>query len=210
MNIQGLLKTTNTITESFKKLKFVTIACLAGAFLCAAFCVVYSMNAISSLGDKIYVLDNGQVLSANRRDIHVTRADEIRDQSERLHELIFSVSPNREEVMKNIDNALKFSDRSVYNYYKDIDETGFYRRLYQNGAVQDIQVDSVKTDTRQYPYPVVTYATITLMRSSTMTRYALVSRCNMIEVGRNAQNLHGLLVEKFEVVSNTKVDERKR
>ena len=210
MSINRLLKTTNTISESFKKLKFVTISCLVGTVVCAIACVVYSLNSISEMGDKIYVLDSGQVMTASRRDVSVTRADEVKDQAKRLHEYLFSVSPNKDMVKHNIEQALRISDRSVYNYYKDVDETGFYRRLSQNGAVQDIVIDSVKTDTRQYPYPVVTYATITMTRSSLMTRYALVSRCNMVEVGRNAQNLHGLLVEKFEVLSNNKIDERKR
>lgn len=210
INVQNLLNTANTITESFSKLKFVTICSILGAVICAIVCVVVSTDKLSNMADKIYVLDNGQVLSAAQMSISVVREDEIRDQAERLHHYLFSVSPNRDIVQKNLENAMKISDRSVYNYYRDVDETGFYRRLSQNGAVQDIVVDSVRTDTRQYPYPVVTYATITMTRSSKMSRYSFISRCNMIEVGRNPQNLHGLQVEKFEVVKNTLVDERNR
>lgn len=209
-NIGNLLRMTSTISESFAKLRFVTVASLVGMVVCAVVCVVYSTRSISAIGDKIYVLDSGQVMTASRRDVSVSRADEVRDQAVRLHEYLFSVSPNKEMVTRNLEQALKISDRSVYNYYKDVDETGFYRRLSQNGAVQDIVVDSVRTDTRQYPYPVVTYATITMTRQSLMSRYSLVSRCSMVEVGRNADNLHGLMVERFEVVSNQKIDERKR
>lgn len=210
MNIDGILRTSESITESFKKLKFVTVSCLVGAFVCAIICVVYSTSTVSSMGEKIYVLDSGQIMTASRQSMSVTRADEVKDQSSRLHEYLFSVSPNRDVVMRNLEAALRISDKSVYSYYKDVEETGFYRRLAQSGAVQDIVVDSVKTDTGRYPYPVITYATITLTRPSLMTRYALVSRCEMIEVGRNPQNLHGLLIEKFEVVSNKMIDERKR
>lgn len=210
VNIQSLLNTANTITESFSKLKFVTICCVVGAFLCAVVCVIVSTDRLSDMADRIYVLDNGQVLSAAQMSVSVVREDEVRDQAVRLHHYLFSVSPNRDIVQKNLENAMKISDRSVYNYYRDVDETGFYRRLSQNGAVQDIVVDSVRTDIRQYPYPVVTYATITVTRSSKMSRYSLISRCNMIEVGRNPQNLHGLQVEKFEVVKNSLVEERNR
>lgn len=209
-NIQSLLKTSNTITEGFSRMKFLSVVSVVGALLCAVACVLISTNRISSMADQIYVLDNGQVLSAAKRSVSVVRSDEIRDQATRLHQYLFSVSPNREIVQHNLEEALKFSDRSVYNYYRDVEETGFYKRLMQTGSVQDIVVDSVRTDTGRYPYPVVTYATLTVTRSSKMSRYSLVSRCNMVEVGRNAQNLHGLQVERFEVVENRLVDERNR
>lgn len=210
LNMQGLLRTADTITESFARLRFVTLTCLVGAFACAVVCVALSTRRISEMADQIYVLDNGQVLSAARMSMNITREDEVRDQAERLHFYLFSVSPNRDIVQKNLEEALKISDRSVYEYYKDVDETGFYRRISQNSAVQDIVIDSVRTDLRRYPYPVVTYATLTLTRSSKMTRYKLVSRCNMIEVGRNPENLHGLQVERFEVLENRLIDERNR
>lgn len=210
INIPGLLKTSNTITESFKKLKFVTILCIVGTVLCSILCVVYSISRVMSMGDKVYVLNSGQVLTADRQSTSVTRADEVRDQAVRLHEYLFSVTPNRDMVTRNIEEALKISDRSVYDYYRDVDETGFYRRMAQTGSIQDVVVDSVKTDVSRYPYPVITYVTLTVTRPSSMVRTRLVSRCSMVEVGRNPKNLHGLLIEKFEVVENTKIDERKR
>lgn len=210
VDIQNLLNTSNTITESFGRLKFVSICSIIGAVLCAIVCVYICTDKLSTMAKNIYVLDNGQVLTASQTSISVVKEDEIRDQAERLHHFLFSVSPNRDIVQRNLESAMKISDRSVYNYYRDVDETGFYRRLSQNGAVQDIVVDSVRTDVRQYPYPVVTYATITMTRSSKMSRYSLISRCNMVEVGRNAQNLHGLQIEKFEVVKNQLIDERNR
>ena len=209
-SVQSLFNTTNTITESFKKLKFVTISCIVGMVACAVICVVYSAKSISDVSNKIYVVDQGQAYTATRQNTGVTRADEIKDQSIRLHQFLFSVTPNKDVVTRNVEEALKISDKSVYNYYKDIDEQGFYRRISQTGAIQDIVVDSVRTDIRQYPYPVVTYCTLTLTRPSLMTRYKLVSRCNMVEVNRNPNNIHGLLIERFEVLSNEKVDERKR
>lgn len=210
LNVSSLIEASNNITGSFTKLKFVTLTSVAGMVICAIVCVFLSLNKISGMNDQIYVLDNGSISSASRQGIGLTRADEIKDQAFRLHYYLFSVSPNRDVVQHNLEEALIISDKSVYNYYKDVDETGFYRRISQNGAVQDIVIDSVRTDVRQYPYPVVTYATLTMTRASKMSRYSLVSRCNMLEVARNPKNLHGLQIEKFEVLDNRLIEERNR
>lgn len=209
-NINNILNTSNSITESFSKLKFVTISCLVGAFLCAIGCVVYTSYSISQIGEKVYVIDNGQTMSASRQDPMLTKAAVIREQSKLLHRLLFTVSPNREVVSHNLEEALQISDKSVYNYYKDIDEKGFYRRVSQTGAVQDIVVDSVKTDIRKYPYPVITYATIIYVRETSMQKNSLISRCYMLDIPKNDKNIAGLQIERFEVLENKKIDERRR
>jgi conjugative transposon TraK protein len=210
ININGLLRTSDTITGSFQKLRFVTLASFASIVVCVLGCIGYTSYTVSSMGDKIYVLDKGVAMTATRGDVMVNRADEIREQSRRLHQLLFTVSPNREMVKHNIETALKFCDKSVYNYYKDVDERGFYRRIAQTGAAQDIVVDSVVTRKTQYPYPVVTYAKLYLTRQSSVTVYNLVSRCSMLDVTRNPDNLNGLWVERFEVIRNDEVETRKR
>ena len=56
-SVQSLVKVANTISSSFAKLKFVTITCLIGLFVTAAFCVVYTIYSVTEIGNKIYVLD---------------------------------------------------------------------------------------------------------------------------------------------------------
>ena len=210
-NVDNLVKATNSITSSFKSLKFVTIACLVGAFLTAVLCVVYTANSVIGMGDQIYVLDNkGQVLSAGRQDVQTSRRDEIVDQATRFHELFFNVSPNRDVVKLNLERALEISDRSVYNYYSDLNEKGFYRRMQQTNSSQQVVIYSVKVNMTQHPYLVVTYASQYITRESNITRFSLVTRCNMIEVNRNTKNLHGLQIEKFEVLENNQIEQRRR
>lgn len=210
-NVDNLVKATNSITASFKSLRFVTIACLVGAFVTALLCVFLSTSAISDLSNQIYVLDDkGQVLSAGRQDVQTSRRDEIIDQATRFHELFFNVSPNRDIVKLNLERALEISDKSVYNYYTDLNEKGFYRRLQQTNSSQQIIVDSVKVDMRQSPFTVVTYASQFITRESNITRFSLITRCSMIDVNRNPKNLHGLQIEKFEVLENNQIEQRRR
>lgn len=210
-NIQSLVRAGETISGSFRKLRFVTIACIVGMVVCAIGCTVYGIYSIKSMGDKIYVLDKGQALTATRQDVGVTRRDEIQEQSVRLLKLFFNVTPVREIVQKNLDEAISLTaDRSLYNYYNDLQESGFYRRVSQANAVQEIVVDSVKVDMQRYPYKVAAYSSLYITRATVVTRSELVTRFDMIDVPRNAGNLNGLKVENFEVVRNQEVDRRNR
>lgn len=208
--IPSLVETAGSITESFKKLKFVTLACIAGIVITAIGCNIFGYLKFNELKSQVYVIDHGQSFSATAQDRTITLQDRIEFQARNLHKLLFTISPNRELVQKNVNEALGFSDRSVYRYYQDLNERRFYARMYQNGAYQDIQVDSVKYDLSRRPYLVVTYATLLTMRESNIQRSSLISRCNMIEVDMEKKNREGLKVENFEVLKNEIIETRKR
>lgn len=209
-SIPSLLETSKTITESFKRLKLISLSSLVCMALTAVVCVVYSLYVFSDMQKQVFVLDKGQVLTASRQEASLSLKDRIEFQSRNLHRLLFTVSPNKDIVTSNIEQALEISDKSVYNYYQDLNERKFYQRMYQNNSSQDIRVDSVKMDISRHPYRVMTFATLTLMRESNITRSSLVTRCNMIDVDLNRKNREGLQVEDFEVLRNDKIETRRR
>ena len=211
-NPQSLIKAADTISGSFARLKFVSVACLVCAFLTAVVCVFYSVNAFRSMGDKVYLVDrNGEAFTASRVSSNVTRQDEIRKQAEYLHSLFFNVSSNGEAVQRNLESAMQlFADRSLYEYWNDIQESGFYRRISQSRSVQECIVDSVRVDTRNYPYTAVAYSTLWSTRQRVIVRSQLVTRFRLIDVPRNAQNLNGLMFENFEVLENKELGRKER
>lgn len=209
-SVPSLIETANTITKSFGTLKFIAVSAVIVACLTAAACVGYTMYTMSETQKQVFVIDKGQVLTASRESASISLRDRIEFQSKNLHRLLFTVSPNREVVKTNIERALEISDRSVYNYYQDLNEKKYYQRMYQANASQDIRVDSVKIDISRHPYRVATYATLTITRESNISRSTLVTRCSMIDVDMNRKNREGLQVEDFEVLRNDVTETRKR
>lgn len=209
-NVTSLLGTTGTITESFKRLKFVSLVSIIGACLTAVVCVGFALYSISEVRKEVFVIDKGQVLVASRESANISLRDRIDFQTRNIHRLLFTVTPNKDIVTQNIEAALEISDKSVYNYYQDLNEKKFYSRMYSNNASQDIRIDSVKMDISRQPYRVATYATLTTIRESNITRSSLVTRCNMIDVDMNRKNREGLQVEDFEVLRNDRIETRKR
>ena len=210
-SINELIGTAGTITDSFKKLKFVVITCLVMTFATAIGCVIYSGYSIRQVTDKVYVIDKGQAFGASRQDQGLTRLEEITVQAERMHSLFFNVSANMTVMKANLEKALKlFGDNSLYTYYNDLQASDFYNRTAQIPANQEIIVDRVDVNMDTYPYMVEVHSTLFYTRPTLVTKSELVTTCTMRDVPRDAENPQGLKIEKFKVVSNTEVDRRKR
>ena len=209
-NYNKLTQTTKGIETSFTKMKFLTLSCLVAMVVCAIGCVYFSVSKVADMENQIYILDKGQAMTATRQDVSLTRADEIKAQSEKLHSLLFNLVPDYGIIRKQLEMALEISDKSVYSYYNTLQEKDFYKKLYNSAASQWIQVDSVRTDLKKYPYPVVTYATLWQIRESVMSKSSVVSTCNMVDVPRTQKNLNGLLIEKFDVIENKPLEQRQR
>lgn len=207
----NLVKTVGTITDSFRKLKFVTVACLVCVFATALGAIVYTSRTLSDSQNKVYVVDRGQAFSASREGAGVNRAAEVEHMSRYFHSLFFNVSSNMDVVQSNVETALMYcADNSTAKYYGDLKEQGFYRNIQSAQAVQEIIVDSVKVNMKQYPYRVVTYSSLYITRPSVMVKSALVTQMSMIDVTRDSFNPNGLKIEDFSVPLNKEVERRKR
>ena len=208
--ITSLIGTASMITSNFQRLRVIVIAAILCMAITAIACVVYSLNSFSAIKSQIYVVDRGQSFSASMVDKGVTLGNRIEFQSKNLHHLLYTITPNIEIAQANANKALEISDESVYRFINDLNEKRTYRRMQENNASQDIVVDSVKYNFKVYPYVVVTYSTVTLLRPSNITKYAVTTKCNMIDVDMNPKNREGLQVENFEVLRNEKIETRKR
>jgi conjugative transposon TraK protein len=152
---------------------------------------------------KIYVLDNGKSLMlALSQDLSQNRPVEAREHVRRFHELFFTLSPDKSAIEGNINRALLLSDKSAFNYYKDLSEKGFYNRVISGNINQNIRIDSVVCNLDAYPYDVSAYARQFIIRESNITERSLVTRCRLLNSVRSDNNPHGFIIEGFEVKEN--------
>lgn len=208
--MNDIIKFRRTIESSFRKTVIVT----ATAIVCmTVVTVAVCLRSYAFVGEQrrqIYVLDKGHSLLALQSDGMATRDLEVSDHVTRFHELFFNMAPNAATIQQNIDRALNLSDRSVYDYWSDLSEKGFYQRLVQANVTQQMIVDSVKVDISVYPYQAHCYAHQYMIRESNMTAYEFESTCQLIDITRSPVNPHGLMIEKFMVIRNESLGTRKR
>ena len=94
------------------------------------------------------------------------------------------------------------ADKSLYGYYRDWNEKGYYNRLISGNINQTVLVDSMQCDFDNYPYRITTFARQMVIRSSNITERSLVTRCFLQSTGRSDNNPQGFMAERFEILEN--------
>lgn len=207
-NTDGIVSQMNRIDVSMRTFKFLLVIALAALAVVALGGMYMYNKSIGEMQSKIYVIDNGETFSAHAQDAGLTRKDEVRDHVTRFHELMFNVPPSSEMIIRNLNAAFEMADKSAYKYYNDLQETGFYKRLTSTNSYQQIEVTDVAIDMSVYPYPVQVTAYQYITRESNISKYTLVTTCKVANAVRSAKNLHGLMIEDFEVKQNNLVETR--
>lgn len=196
-------KSLKNIESSFKQLRIFGIVFLCLCAAVAGYSVWSAYNFAEAQRQKIYVLDNGKSLMlALSQDLSQNRPVEAREHVRRFHELFFTLSPDKSAIESNIQRALLLSDKSAFNYYKDLSEKGYYNRIISGNINQTIQVDSIDCNLDVYPYQVITYARQMIIRESNITERSLVTTCKLLNSVRSDNNPHGFSIEAFEIREN--------
>lgn len=209
-NVEGVIGQMNRITDSFNSLKVITILSVISAMITALACVFLFTVKIGEYQNRVFVLDNGAAFSATAQESSVTRRDEVRHHVELFHNYLFNVAPSTEMIIRNVEKALEMADKSAYNYYNDLQETGFYKRMTSTQSYQQIVIEDIQIDMSSYPYQVLVKATQFINRESNVSKYSLITRCNVTNALRTSKNLNGLMIERFEVIENNLIETRKK
>jgi len=206
-----IIEITQDIEMSFRKVRHLAITAVAGSLIVVVVALVSAFSYANKQRQKIYVLDQGKsLLLALQTDAIMSKEIEIKDHVTRFHELMFSLSPQKQTIEENLERAFNLSDRSAYDYTQDLAEKGYYARIVSANVSQQLIVDSVAINGNSYPYQVRTYARQYVVRESTVSEYSFVSTCQVRDASRSDVNPHGLLVERFQVIDNTLIETRKR
>lgn len=196
-------KSLKNIESSFKHIRIIVAVFLV---LCAGvtgYSVWSSYSFADKQREKIYVLDEGKSLMlALSQDLSQNRPVEAKEHVRRFHELFFTLAPDKDAIESNIKRALLLADKSVYNYYIDFSEKGFYSRIISGNINQRMQIDSIATNFDTYPYQIKTFARQFIIRESNVTERSLVTTCELLNSVRSDNNPQGFTIERFAIVEN--------
>lgn len=196
-------KSLKNIESSFKQIRVFGIVFLVVCTTIVGYSVWSAYDFAEAQRQKIYVLDGGKSLMlALSQDLSQNRPVEAREHVKRFHELFFTLSPDKSAIEGNIQRALFLTDKSAFNYYKDLSEKGFYNRIISGNINQTILVDSVACNFDTYPYGIVTHARQMIIRESNITERSLVTHCKLLNSVRSDNNPHGFTIEAFAIAEN--------
>lgn len=196
-------KSLKNIESSFKQIRLFGMLFLGLCTFITAYSVWSAYSFAEEQRQKIYVLDGGKSLMlALSQDLSQNRPVEAREHVKRFHELFFTLSPDKSAIESNIQRALLLSDKSAFNYYKDLSEKGYYNRIISGNVNQTILVDSVNCNFDVYPYDISVSARMMIIRESNITERSLITYCKLLNSVRSDNNPHGFTIEGFEIKEN--------
>ena len=204
-------KSLKNIETSFKQIRLYALVFGMLCTLTVGFALWKSYGFAEAQRQKVYVLDSGKsLIVALSQNAALNRPVEAREHVRRFHELFFTLSPDKSAIESNIQRALLLTDKSAFNYYKDLTEKGYYNRIISGNISQTIRIDSVSCNFDVYPYAVATYARQMIIRESSVTERSLVTRCRLLNAVRSDNNPHGFIMESFEITENKDLNTIKR
>lgn len=120
----------NNIETSFRQIRLFALVFICLCALVTGFAVWNSYSFAEKQRQKIYVLDNGKSLMlALSQDMAQNRPVEAKSHVRRFHELFFTLSPDKGAIESNIKRSLFLADKTAFNYYKDLEEKGCYKKI---------------------------------------------------------------------------------
>lgn len=204
-------KSLNNIESNFNKIRFFAIIFLVVCTILTCYSIWSSYSFAEKQREKIYVLDNGKSLMlALSQDLSQNRPVEAREHIRRFHELFFTLSADKKAIESNIKKALLLSDKSVYNYFSDFSEKGYYNRIIAGNIIQIVEIDSIKCDFNTYPYNVKTFARQRIIRENDITERSLITQCRLFNSVRSDNNPQGFMIESFKILENKDLSVIKR
>lgn len=204
-------KSLKNIETSFKQIRLYAFVFVVLCISITGYALWKSYAFANQQREKIYILDKGKSLMlALSQDVKINRPVEAREHIKRFHELFFTLAPDKKAIEQHMDRAFYLSDKSAYNYYKDLAEKGYYNRIISGNVNQRIEIDSVICQFDQYPYKAKTYARQFIIRSSNITERSLVSSCELINSVRSDNNPQGFMLTDFIVQENKDIQIIKR
>ena len=102
----------------------------------------------------------------------------------------------------NIKKALYMADGSAKKQYDDLVETGYISGVISGNVSQQISIDSVLVNSTAEPYFFRCYASLKIIRTTSVVTRSLVTQGYLRNVTRSDHNPHGFLIERWETLEN--------
>lgn len=201
-----MLKSLNNINTTFQLMKVVLIVTIVACMGVCGYAIYASLQFAEAQRQKIYVLDEGKALVlALAQDVYQNRDAEARSHVKRYHQFFFSLSPSKEAIEYNMNEAMKLADNAAMEQYQNMVEQGFFQKMIAGGVSTEILVDSVVVNMNDYPYYAKLYGKTSIVRTSSVTYRNLETECYLRNCTRSDDNPHGFMIEGWHIIDNSDI-----
>lgn len=190
------------IDQAFRQTRIVAVVGIVLSTTVTVFTIAKSFQAEQRRKEQVLVLPAGKVIEAVAMERSENLPVEIRSHVKSFHLHFFTLDPDDNAIKRNINKALYLADGSAKRVYDDLKENGYYAGIISGNINQTVTVDSVAVDVHDYPYVFRCYATMKIIRPTTITTRNLITDGSIRNVSRSDNNPHGFLIERWGTIEN--------
>lgn len=201
---------TKAIDSAFQLVRAFCFGVMLMSVLLAGFALHMSFRLVSRAESRIFILANGKILEAYAGDRKDNIEVEARDHIKTFHKNFFTLDPDEKVITANITKALYLVDLSAKKQYDNLKESGYYSNLITANISQQIEVDSIAINTKDYPYYFHCEAHEKLVRTTSIVTRNLITEGWLRNVARSDNNPHGFLIEKWMILENRDIKTENR
>lgn len=205
-----MFKKAKAIDSAFQLVRAFCFGAMILSVLVALFALQISYRLVAKAEARIFILANGKVLEANSADRKDNIEVEARDHIKTFHKDFFSLDPDEKVITANITMALYLADRSAKKQYDNLKESGYYTNLITANISQQIEIDSISINAKDYPYYFHCVAHEKLIRTTSIVTRNLITEGYLRNVARSDNNPHGFLIEKWMILENRDIKTENR
>jgi len=191
-----------SIEKAFQHLRAFTIIVILLAFVFCGYVVWRSGQEVATAQHQIYILSSGKALEAFASDRKENIPVEARDHITNFHEAFFTLDPDEKVINANLAKAMYLADGSAKRLYDNLKETGYYAGVISGNISQQISVDSISLNLNSYPFYFRCFATIRIIRPTSIVTRDLITEGYLRDVSRSDNNPHGFLIERWNTIQN--------
>lgn len=205
-----MFKVMKNIDSAFRHIRLFSMLFMGACSIISLYALYLAQQVTTHAQNKVYVLSNGKAIEAYASERKENLTAEARDHVQRFHELFFNVSPDQQMIQRNISRALYLADRSAKQQYDNLKENGFYTQVISGNIHQELYVDSIAINMDRNPFSFRIYATLEMVRPTSVATRSLITEGDLRMVARSDNNAHGLLIERWTILENKDIKIKNR
>lgn len=197
-----MFKPTQNIDTAFRAMRGFMLIVVIGSLCVSVYAIYNNAMLAARMQERVYVLANGkaaELLAGTRKE---NIGVEARDHVAMFHTWFFSLDPDEKAIAASVKRALYMADGSAKKQYDDLQETGYIAGIISGNVSQQVLIDSVSVNTVAEPYLFRCYATLKIIRSTSIVTRSLITQGVLRSVARSDHNPHGFLIERWEILDN--------
>ena len=190
------------IDTAFKHIRSFSLMLILACTALCCYTVYTSYRMVQQTQARIYILANGKALEAFSEERKDNIPVEAKDHVKMFHYYFFTLHPDDKVIQSNIKKALYMADASAQLQYDNLRENSYYANIISGNVSQEIQIDSIRIDTDQYPFFFHCSAKQKIIRATTIVTRSLLTTGYLRDIQRSDNNPHGFLIERWSTLEN--------